>query len=365
MKPFNDKLKSVALVRMDRIGDFLLWLSAAKFYRQYFSSSKIVFFANEVFASLARKFPYWDQVITVSVPDSTSAVCSLSKFEEFDLAINLHFSRTFTQDSFLGAIPAKRRIAVRIQGPNMNCEQYRLGNSIYSDLIDLDLEPKHELQRNFDIMNLITGLGQSAQLEDLRGRFSSSALSLPKKYAAVFPSASWKKRAYPWPRLLGILKSLWEEHGILSVILGGKEDKVLGANIHRNAMEFTLDLCGKQSLEESLFLIQGSQLVIANDSMAAHAANFLSKPSVCIVGGGYHVSEKEGRFFPYPKKLISEDLQISLRYPIACESCNNLCRYADTIGDCLPCIDYISAELVSASVKKVVKSSKSGQGMHQ
>ncbi|MGD0958510.1 MAG: hypothetical protein ABSB19_01750, partial [Methylomonas sp.] len=58
-------LDGVVIFRLDRIGDFVLWLSAAKAYRDVYPNQKITLIANSAWADLATHFPYWDNVIAL------------------------------------------------------------------------------------------------------------------------------------------------------------------------------------------------------------------------------------------------------------------------------------------------------------
>ncbi|HXB97913.1 MAG TPA: hypothetical protein VNZ54_07660, partial [bacterium] len=55
------------IVRLDAIGDFLLWLPEAKALRGRAGGGRVVLLANQSWADLARSLPYWDEVWPVDV----------------------------------------------------------------------------------------------------------------------------------------------------------------------------------------------------------------------------------------------------------------------------------------------------------
>jgi len=63
-KPANQKIKSVLIIRFDAIGDFVLWLDAAKAIRRIYSSNQyeITLMANEDSAELAKATLFFDHV---------------------------------------------------------------------------------------------------------------------------------------------------------------------------------------------------------------------------------------------------------------------------------------------------------------
>ena len=60
-------VKSVLLVRLDLIGDYVLWLDSARAYRDIYPNQKIVLCANSIWSSLAKQEPWWDEVLDVDV----------------------------------------------------------------------------------------------------------------------------------------------------------------------------------------------------------------------------------------------------------------------------------------------------------
>ena len=67
--PQYNELKLVLLIRQDAIGDFVIWLDTAKEYRKLYPPEKykIVLVGNDLWYSLAKTLPYWDEVLPVNV----------------------------------------------------------------------------------------------------------------------------------------------------------------------------------------------------------------------------------------------------------------------------------------------------------
>ena len=188
-------IRRLALVRLDRIGDFLLWVNTARFYRRHFHEAEIVLFGNEAWADLALAMPYWDRFVPVRVSDENEPVVASDElpFGHFDVLLATQYSRTAAYDRFISGFQSIRKVAVNVQGPNLTESDYKHGNTFYSDLLDLDRAPKHELVRNFEFLNAITGADQAPELESLAPFLRPVRHELPDRYVAVFPGSTWSR----------------------------------------------------------------------------------------------------------------------------------------------------------------------------
>lgn len=356
-------IKRLALVRTDNLGDFLMWLSAAACYRRHFHNAEISLFASEMLSDLAEAVPYWDKFVPLRLLECRPPTLSArnAKLSDFDLVVNLQYSRSLVADRFVSRLAAPCRSAIDAPSPNMSLEELASENQLYTTLLRLSPKPLHELERNFEIFNAISGAAERPHLEAL-GKFAARcSVPLPDRFVALFPGSSWKKRNYPWPRFVQLCETLHSRFGLVTVLCGSQSDADISGNIHANAPQATLNLNGKLKIRETFDVISRSSLVVANDSMAGHAANLLGIPSVCIIGGGYNQvfgsdQMPEGRFFPYPDHLVSPNQQIILNYDMECYGCSNHCKYDILVRDTFPCIDYVSVGRVIAAAEQLLLS---------
>lgn len=355
-----ENVRRVALVRLDRTGDLLLWLGAAEYYRQRFEGAEIDLYVRDSNVNIAVGLPHWDRVIPVHVQDESAVISSpsLRSTPTYDLAINLQYSRNYALDRFLASLPALRRVAVAVHGPAMNAHDYRIGNECYSDLLELNPCSLHEVNRNFEILTAITGIIAEPKLADLSGIVAAVPHGPLGRHVAIFPGGSWHKKSYPWPRLVTAARYLRERWGLTPVLCGGPDDRTVAANIRQNLPGNVVDLTGRLDLRQCLGLIASAELVIANDSMPAHAAACLARRSICFVGGGYNVQTPSGatvgRFLPYPATLVGSDRQITLEYSIPCAGCSYLCKYDTLARDTIPCINYIRLSALIEAIDKLL-----------
>ena len=102
--PRSNVTSGVLVVRLDNIGDFILWLRSAVALRAQYPGQRIVLAANRSWAALARQLPYWDEVIAIDVARlKGNPVHRLRTFVAirrlgFSVAVQPNYSRLF----FLG-----------------------------------------------------------------------------------------------------------------------------------------------------------------------------------------------------------------------------------------------------------------------
>jgi ADP-heptose:LPS heptosyltransferase len=360
MERFAQNIGRLGLVRLDGISDFLLWVSTAEHYRQYFHHTEIVLFGNETFQDLAKALPFWDHVVPVRQEQTgqLAIVGYTTDLPKFDLIINTQLHRTFPVDLFINRLHTRRAVAAFVRGGNMMADEFYSANQFYSDLLSLDAARKHEVYRNFEFLDAVTGTNATARLIRLEAFIDANKVNLPSRYAAVFPGAPSVKKAYPWPRIVKACKFLYSRYGLLSVLCGGQEDAVIAGNIQQNAPLETVNLTARLNLLEVFGVIRGATVVVSNEGMAAHAANFLGARSVCVLGGGYNSVESNiGRFLPYPSHLLSPpNTQSILQHEMPCYDCGYHCRYDPLVRDCFPCVDYVSQQFLIDALVRALRS---------
>ena len=101
VKAAEKKLNSIIIVRIDAIGDFIIWQDAAKEYKKIFKNKNITLVCNELYVDLARKIPYFDEVIALDVKKIEKNLLYRFNFirkirsKRYFLAISPVYSRTF------------------------------------------------------------------------------------------------------------------------------------------------------------------------------------------------------------------------------------------------------------------------------
>ncbi|WP_017726148.1 glycosyltransferase family 9 protein [Halalkalibacterium ligniniphilum] len=358
-------IQKVLIIRLDAIGDSIIWLDSAKEFRKLYPSShyELTLLCNQVWLPIAKQLPYFDNVLSLHKKKFHRNLVYRSKIfkkiisSNFDIGIHPTFSREFHYgDSLIRICKAKQRIGSIGNMSNITHFLKGISDKWYTKLISSNSEPLMELDRNTEFMR---GLG----LEN----FQSSIPVWPIKidyhkpttnnYFVIFPGASNKKRAWPSKYFSEIIEKLQLRTGWTAVICGGPGEEDIGKEIKCHSKENTviLDLIGKTTIIELGEVIRNSKLLIGNETSAIHLAAAVKVPSVCILGGGHY-----GRFIPYsiddyftPKAVINK---------MNCFNCNWHCTHEKYNKSIWPCISNVTINEVWKEVLRIIEK---GEDRHE
>jgi ADP-heptose:LPS heptosyltransferase len=354
---FNPKKKGVVIVRLDSIGDFIIWLDTAKEYRRIYPNQKITLIANAAWADMASCLTYWDEVWPVSLDSlKWSSICRwviLHKVSRanFETAIHPTFSRSFMYgDSVIRATRANFRIGSIGDTSNIKANDKAISDRWYNQLIKASPNSLMELFRNAEFIKNLTGKDFTCSLPKWPaiGVRPKKILQLNNDYAILFPSASWHGRQWPKQYFVELGERLHHLYGWQIFLCGAPSDYLLCQEIAESASINFFNLAGQTTLVEFAEILRGAKLLISNETSAAHLAVSVGSPSVIILGGGHH-----GRFLPYPEYLLGVKTKVATnRMP--CFNCNWQCTESyDTMGP-VPCISGVSVAQVLALVPQAL-----------
>ena len=126
----------------------------------------------------------------------------------------------------------------------------------------------------------------------------------------IGPGSKWPSKVWPKERYAEVGKQLISRFGIIPVIFGGEEDKVVGDWL---LMEWRkgINAAGKLTVRESAAALQQCQLYVGNDTGVMHLASAVGTACVAI----FSAQDWPGRWYPYGNK------NVVLRKSLPCEGC--------------------------------------------
>jgi len=347
----------VVLIRLDAIGDFILWLDSAKEFRRLYSGQHIVLIANAAWADWAATFPHWDEVWPLDgrrfVRDIRYRAKMLRKVRRagFETAIQPTYSRTFMHgDSLIRASAAIQRIGSEGDESNTTVTAKRVSNRWYTRLIPASGHQMMELERNAEFIRNLSGQPYEAALPHLPDSGARvGQRPWPDSYIVLFPGASWSGRRWPVAHFAELATRLHAEFAWPVVLCGGPGDvglcEELGAAL---TMPF-VDWAGRTNLVELAGVIHQSRLIVCNETSAVHIAAAVGTPAVCVVGGGHY-----GRFLPYPHGVPGYKPQVA-DHPMPCFNCNWRCSMPHVEGAAVPCVAGVSVNQVLLSAHQALE----------
>jgi len=339
------------LVRLDLIGDFIIWLDAAKEFRALYPEQRIVLFANATWANVAERMLYWDEVVSIDVPrlrtDDWYRLSVLLQIQRrhFDIAIQPTYSREYVGDLCVRAANFAQRIAHIGDDNNIHSALKAKADAWYTNLVSEKISTTVELTHN---ANLIRHLGNPefksrmpriCRLEDL-----PQTLKIDTPYCVIVPGASWAPKMWPTSNFGYLAQEISQGLKLTTILCGTSEEKKICDQVARSTGATVINLAGKTTLIEMIELIRSAQLVIANDSAAIHIAAATNTRAVCILGGGHF-----GRFLPYQPEISENSWSLPkvAFSEMDCYGCRWTCQYlASQSMGVVPCISQVDPSIV-------------------
>lgn len=346
---------SVLLVRLDAIGDFVLWLGAAQAlvdrYKRQGKSVTLV--ANRSWAQWASEMGIFDRVVSVDCPRFQRdlfyryRVGRIIQSLGCAVAIQPTYSRNWILgDSIVRVSGSPERIGSTGDSAHIKPWQLRHANSWYTRLIPANSAPLTEIERNAEFVRNLGETGFRTALP----RLEPAALAADnpfvvhtagEPYYVLFPGAGWKGREWPAANFREIAERLYRKTGWLGVVCGGESDVQLGESICSDRKMPALNWAGRTSLSELAAILAGARLVVTNETSAAHIAALFGVPTLCLLGGGHY-----GRFMPYRVEHQAGPLPQVITHPMPCFGCNWSCIYERAEDAPAPCIENIDTQTV-------------------
>ena len=340
----------LVIVRMDGIGDFVLWLDAFKALRKHYADRRITLICNRAWHDLAKQVSGFDEIIAVDARRlRVDLVYRYRTFGElarrrFVTVINPLYSRQGFSDAEALVRVLKAEEKIGSSGDPSIGWRSRLGSYWFDRLVPASDQPLMELVRNAEFLR---GLG----LSDFRSGLPELTMKFPpdpdpelplKDYYVLFPGGSDNIRIWPAASFAEVGRRLHEQTGMVGVVCGGTADREAAAEIISQSGVPMLDRSGRTSLPELAALIGRSRLVVSNETGAVHIATALSVPNICILGGGHF-----GRFMPYVLERVCEGPgSIPVLHAMDCYGCNWHCPFPHGPGKPAPCVENISVAAV-------------------
>jgi ADP-heptose:LPS heptosyltransferase len=351
---------SVVVVRLDGIGDFILWLACARAIRARYPrpDHRITLVASSVFSDLATSTGLFDAVMAVNarryIEDNAYSRAILKQVAALraEVAINPGISRDRYGDRLVQVSGARTRIGVDGDPEAQTDKKQRQSDLWYTDLIRIT-PGIHEIEAN-----AIVAHDFDPSAPPSRPRLDKNLISRPdwlpnEPYFVVFPGSASVKKKWPADRFAAILTRLQQRTGWVAVICGTNAEKPdAQAILDLTGRHRIIDACGRTDLGALAGTLRDAELLLCNDTGAAHIAAAVDCP-VVVPCGGYHY----GRFLPYPAMDDGEPpVMFTVFEKMPCFNCSWKCIYPRAADEPLYCVSQIGTEAVWQAVGEALES---------
>lgn len=348
--------RRVLVVRLDAIGDFVLWLDAAAVVRELFPKERceITLLGNQVWTELAQAVGLFDRVWSLDrrrfVLDPRYRLRVLRAIREagFDVVLHPTYSRDFLWgDSVLHASGARERIGFDGDRHLQTVWSARTSSRWYTRLVESAPGPAMELIRNAQFVRALGAERFRAGRPRLTGMALAPTAQLPDRFYVLFPGASKALKQWPLDRFRALAERVYARTGLSGVVCGSRTERALGAALCAGHRAPLIDLTGCTTLRELLGVFEKATVVVSNDTGAVHLAAAVGTPVVTVVGGGHF-----GRFLPYETEIPTrQPAPQVVAHRMPCYGCGWNCIFPLRRGLAAPCVTDVSIDEVWDAVR--------------
>lgn len=314
--------KEVIIIRLDLIGDCAMFSGALRQIKKKYKGHKISIICLKSTRCIFERIGGIHKIYTYNLNPTNLSYKEISRLlkeigtKKFSLLLQPQTSRPKTADVLSYLVEAEYKVAIECKPDNTTEEWKRKAEKVYSEIIRIPSGWRSEFEY---YLAFLKGIGISVELHQIQPcLFYSSENKLQSRYFVLAPGASFLQRAWEPEKFAHVADYIFMQTGWIPVILGAAHESPLADEITRQSLPATLfnlqNMVGKTSVSEMVDLIANSEIVLCNDSSAAHIASAVGKNSIAITGGG-HLN----RFLPYPHDFNYGPIAVS--ETVGCEFC--------------------------------------------
>jgi ADP-heptose:LPS heptosyltransferase len=351
----HPKPDSILILRIDAIGDFVLFTGCLKSLREIYSNSLITLAVNSEFKNLAETCPYVDKIVVWDPHRWQSNYLYRIKFLNilrtagFSSAIYPVHSRILGGDYMILWTGAQERIGFDGEHLNVTPKYKTKLDSFYTTLVNSG-SLKTEIERNKSLIESLggnvttpyqTALWPTPQDYHYVTTFIKDANLTAQQWLAVCPGSRFQGRRWNPDNYAQLIQKIWQKFQIKTIIIGSPQEAGLAEKIATaSKIAQPIVAAGKFTLRQLAALLSHSTLFIGNETGPVHIAIAMQTPTICILGGGHF-----GRYLPYGNPALHRIVY----HKMDCFNCNWRCKYNTTI-----CIEQIGFQQVWAEANDLL-----------
>jgi ADP-heptose:LPS heptosyltransferase len=326
---------SILMIRADRIGDQILFLSFLASLRKQLPFTQIHLAVPEDVAPIYRLWGEVDRLHTFRRDEGHRSAGYRNKLLErmpshFDWVILPAFNGEKLSYKLASRMEAKRKVGFAGEFRGVKARHRSSYEKMVREKVPVPNPDIHELEK---YRLLLRHLGMKPEIDPPKISLGGGAGSHLGGQTKLNP-----RIILTVGTVNPIKESLNEKIKPEWVLVGGKSEKV-PQDLRLVLPAKVRDLRGQTTLEELAQEIAQADLFLGVDTGPAHLALALGKPTVVVLGGGDY-----GRFLPYGKACV-------VTHQMDCFQCHWECRYDRAL-----CLDDIPPPEIVKAVEEALKS---------
>jgi ADP-heptose:LPS heptosyltransferase len=258
----------ILVIRFSSIGDIVLTTPVLRCIKNDLPNAEIHYLTKPQFLPLLENNPHLKKVWVWSGEVLTSL-----REEGFDHVVDLHHN--------LRSLRVKWALGVKSTAfQKLNLAKYLMVRFKWNRLPE-----KHIVDRYLETVSKLGVKWDGKGLEffpspESETIFSKLPNSYSKGFVVVVCGALKGTKQIPVEHLISVCKNIQSP----VVLLGGKQEVIIGKEIQQELGSKVLDLCGETTLGESAVLLRESLAVLTADTGLMHIASAFQKPIVSVWG---------------------------------------------------------------------------------
>ena len=355
--PITKKRRGLLAVRMDGIGDMVLFRRSLDHYAAAFNlpREEITILGCKSWGSLSDIALAGYRVIAID--EHAFARRPLYRFR-ISMMVRLlapaiavcdsYFRRALMADSLVLVSGAPRKVVSLPYVNEATRSEFTYYLSQMDEIVTTGLYPIHEVLRHDRFIAAVTGKPMAASPPVLAWRDSPSPHVPQEPYVVLNPGSNERGRRWPFNCYFNLAQHLIGRG--YHVVFVGSGDEAPG-EVERALLEDNpaiVDLYGKTSLPEVMDIMRGAAAIVSNDTGPAHLAIGLGRPTVVVVGGGHF-----GSFVPYPEGVAPKTARFVYQ-EMSCYHCFWRCWKRADRADPFPCIEAVDEKQVRDALDELL-----------
>jgi lipopolysaccharide heptosyltransferase II len=350
----------ILLLRLERIGDFLMTLPALAAVRRLAPHATIDLAVGSWNAPLARLVPGVSRVLTADAPwltrggEGATAMTLARRARQwpqggYDLAIN--FEGDIRSHALMALTGARRRVGFDHGGggplltdrvafdPRRHTSVNAVGLVAKAFLRDAD-----ELTR--ESMAGPDHFGPRLALDEATRQAAARLLDRRRPpLVGIHASGGREVKQWPTERFAGVAARLLNESGATVVLTGSAADRAMVDSVSaRLPAERVLDVAGKLDLPGLAGVLERLAVLVTGDTGPMHLAEAVGTPVVAIFG-----PSDPRRYGP---RLPSS---LTVRVDLPCSPCNRIRRPPERcVGHTPDCLERVDVDAVADAAREIV-----------
>jgi len=351
--------RGLVVVRMDGIGDMVMFRRSLDHYAEAFGVAKdeITVLGCHSWRSLAAVAFAGFRVVTIDEHAFEKKwlyrlkIALWLRRRNFRVAVcDMFMRKAMTADSLVWMSRAAERVVCQPFITDRTRAEYSWYLAKATRVVDTGPYPTHVGLRHFTFLSTLLGREMRPEIPAIPWRRQAPKLPAGAAPLVVMNFGSNEPgRRWPFDNFLAVAERCLAA-GFRVVFVGAGQEAFAKPRIAALDHPEAIDTIGTLSLPELVDVLAAAACVLSNDTGPGHLALGVGAPTVLLAGGGHF-----GCFVPYPEAIRPAGATF-LAHEMDCYHCLWRCPKRATPADPFPCVDGISVERVWEAVSRTVKS---------